>query len=216
MDLLEEYDLINPLGSPNKLFLKFLKSKDLEIKNDEITPDLVEEFENSIDSINLRELKKEKQKELIFSQRRVWINVLDEERLIGSDLILYSDSIEIELTHDKIFYSQMDYIEIDEGSWSKKRFIIHLKDDEIVFEINEASAVPLKEIIEANISHAKHDEIDDLLDLYELYGEGKISAEELEIRKAVIYSDDRYCTSCGEKLDSDSVFCPNCGHEVSD
>ena len=31
-DLLEDYDLITPLGSPNKLFLKFLKSKNLENK----------------------------------------------------------------------------------------------------------------------------------------------------------------------------------------
>ena len=54
------------------------------------------------------------------------------------------------------------------------------------------------------------------MDLYALFEEGKISEEELEVRKALIYSDDRYCTNCGEKLDSDAEFCSNCGHEVED
>ena len=53
-DLLEEHDLLNIMGSPNKLFLKFLTSKGLNINEDEITEDLIEEFEDSIDSINLR------------------------------------------------------------------------------------------------------------------------------------------------------------------
>ena len=52
------------------------------------------------------------------------------------------------------------------------------------------------------------------LELYSLFEEGKISEEELEIRKAVIYSDDVYCTNCGHKLDSDSLFCPECGHQI--
>ena len=39
MDLLEDYDLITPLGSPNKLFLKFLKTKKLSymLQHGEIT-----------------------------------------------------------------------------------------------------------------------------------------------------------------------------------
>ena len=41
MELLEDYDLINPMGSPNKLFLKFLKSKDIQINRDKITGDLI-------------------------------------------------------------------------------------------------------------------------------------------------------------------------------
>ena len=41
MDLLEDYDLITPMGSPNKLFLKFLNSKNLKIKEDELTSEQI-------------------------------------------------------------------------------------------------------------------------------------------------------------------------------
>ena len=54
MDLLEEHDLLSPMGSPNKLFLKFITARNLKIKEDEITAELIEEFEGSLDSINLR------------------------------------------------------------------------------------------------------------------------------------------------------------------
>lgn len=102
---------------------------------------------------------------------------------------------------------------ISEGGWSKNKVTIDTDDGEFVFEINENSAVPLKEIIEDNIAN-QHDDIDDLIELYNLYEEGKISEEEFEVRKAIIYSDDVFCTNCGEKLDLDCEFCPNCGHEV--
>lgn len=46
-ELLEEYELLNLFGSPNKEFLKFLNSKKLSIIEDEITPDLIEEFKAS-------------------------------------------------------------------------------------------------------------------------------------------------------------------------
>ena len=108
-------------------------------------------------------------------------------------------------------------IEIDEGSWSKKTFKITTTDDkQIIFEINENNAVPLREILEDNIENQDYDEIDALLELQNLFEQGEISAEELEARKAVIYSDDVYCTNCGAKIDPDSVFCPDCGHEVLD
>lgn len=214
MDLLEEYDLINPLGSPNKLFLKFLKSKNLKIKKDEITPELIEEFENSIDSINVRLNKIRKEKEQIFKQEKVWINILQNEKLVGTDLLLEHDGIIIESTKEKILYSEMTDIIIEKGGWSKNRFVIETYTDEIVFEINENKAVPLKEILEDNISNQNNDEFDDLLDLYVLFDEGKISMEEFEVRKALIYSDDAYCTNCGFKLDPQSDFCSNCGHPV--
>ena len=216
MDLLEDYDLITPLGSPNKLFLKFLKSKRLEIKEDELTVELIEEFEDSIDSINLRVAKIQKEKESIFKQEKVWINILQDGEWVGTDLILGHDGISIEETGENLLYSEMVEIEISEGGWSKNRFTIDTYDGEFVFEINENKAIPLKEILEDNISHQNHDEFDDLLDLYALFDEGKISEEELEVRKALIYSDDRYCTNCGHKLDADSDFCSNCGHEVED
>ena len=216
MELLEDYDLISPMGSPNKLFLKFLNSKNLEINRDQITVDLIEEFEDSIDSINLRLAKNQKEKELIFKNRSVWVNICLNGEWVGSDLILNHDSVTINETGENILYKDMLDIDIDEGGWSKKRFTIFTGGSEYVFEINEAKAQPLKEILEDNISHQTHDEFDDLLDLYSLFDEGKISAEELEVRKALIYSDERYCTNCGVKLDLDAEFCSNCGERVDD
>lgn len=216
MELLEDYDLINPMGSPNKLFLKFLKSKKLEINRDEITTDLIEEFEDSIDSINLRLAKNQREKELIFKNRSVWVNICLNGQWTGSDLILEHESITIQKTGEEILYRNIMDIEIADGGWSKNRFTIYTDGSRYLFEINENKAQPLKEIIEENVSHQTHDEIDDLLELYSLFDEGKISAEELEVRKALIYSDDRYCTNCGEKLDIDAEFCPNCGERAED
>lgn len=216
MELLEDYDLINPMGSPNKLFLKFLKSKKLEINRDEITTDLIEEFEDSIDSINLRLAKNQREKELIFKNRSVWVNICLNSQWTGSDLILEHESITIQKTGEEILYRDIMDIEIADGGWSKNRFTIYTDGSRYLFEINENKAQPLKEIIEENVSHQTHDEIDDLLELYSLFDEGKISAEELEVRKALIYSDDRYCTNCGEKLDIDAEFCPNCGERAED
>lgn len=216
MELLEDYDLINPMGSPNKLFLKFLKSKKLEINRDEITTDLIEEFEDSIDSINLRLAKNQREKELIFKNRSVWVNICLNGQWTGSDLILEHESITIQKTGEEILYRDIMDIEIADGGWSKNRFTIYADGSRYLFEINENKAQPLKEIIEENVSHQTHDEIDDLLELYSLFDEGKISAEELEVRKALIYSDDRYCTNCGEKLDIDAEFCPNCGERAED
>ena len=214
-DLLEEHDLLNIMGSPNKLFLKFLTSKGLNINEDEITEDLIEEFEDSIDSINLRLEKIKRQKEIIFKQGRVWINIPEDDEWMGTDLILGRDGITVDSTGRKILYSKMGDIEIDEGGWSKDKVSIDTTEGEFTFEINEASSVALAEIIEDNISN-QHDDIDDLIGLYNLYEEGLISDEEFEIRKAVIYSDDAYCTNCGEKLDLDAEFCSNCGHKVTD
>ncbi len=214
MDLLEDYDLITPMGSPNKLFLKFLNSKNLKIKEDELTSELVEEFESSIDSINLCLAKIQKEKEIIFRQEKVWINIPVDDEWVGSDLLLEHDGVTIEKTGEKLLYSEMADITIEKGGWSKNRIIIDTFDDEFVFEINDAKAVPLKEILEDNIDNQTHDEFDDLLDLYALFDEGKISEEELEVRKALIYSDDRYCTECGIKLDPDSDYCSHCGHKV--
>jgi hypothetical protein len=212
-ELLEEHDLLNILGSPNKLFLKFLNSKDININEDEITEELIEEFEESIDSINLRMAKIQRQKEIIFKQGSVWISVAEGDEWIGTDLLLGHDGITVQKTGQKILYSGMGEITVSEGGWSKNKVTIDTDDGEFEFEINENNAVPLKEIIEDNIAN-QHDDIDDLLELYNLYGEGKISEEEFELRKAIIYSDDVYCTNCGEKLDLDCEFCPNCGHEV--
>ena len=181
---------------------------------DEITEKLIEEFEGSKDSINLKMAKIQRQKEAIFNQRSVWINIVEDDGIIGTDLVLDHDGILIESTQKKVLYEDMDDIEISEGSWSKNKFLIKAKDEEIAFEINENNAIPLKEIIEDNISHQKHDEIDDLLELLALYEDGEISEEEYEARKAIIYSDDVYCTNCGAKLDGDSEFCSECGHKV--
>lgn len=216
MDLLEEYDLVNPMGSPNKLFLKFITARNLKIKEDEITSELIEEFEGSIDSINLRLEQNQREKEIIFTQQKVWINILEDDEWVGTDMLLMHDGVVIEKTGEKLLYAGMGDISIEDGGWSKKRVTIDTYDDEFVFEINEARAVPLKEILEDNIDNHKHDEFDDLLDLYALFDEGRISEEELEVRKALIYSDNFYCTSCGEKLDPDSEFCSNCGHEILD
>ena len=215
-ELLEEHDLLNIMGSPNKVFLKFLNAKGIDINRDEITEELIAEFEDSADSINLKLAKIQRQKEMIFRERKVWINIAEGESITGSDLILHHDRITIEETGREIPYSEMVDIEISEGGWSKNTFTIATEDDEITFEINEDKAVPLMEIIEDNIDNQNYDEIDALLELNSLYEEGKISSEELEARKAIIYSDDVYCTNCGAKIDSDSLFCPECGHEVLD
>lgn len=216
MDLLEDYDLITTMGSPNKLFLKFLKSKKLEIKTDELTPEIIEEFEDSIDSINLKLAKIQKEKEGIFKQKKVWVNILQDGEWVGSDLFLEHDGVTIQKTNEKLLYAEMVEINISEGGWSKNKITIDTYDDEFVFEINETKAIPLKEILQDNIDNQNRDEFDDLLDLYNLFEQGLISEEELEVRKALIYSDDRYCTNCGEKLDGDSQFCSNCGHEVEE
>lgn len=214
-ELLEDNDLINVFGSPNKLFLKFLNSKNLKIAEDVITEDLIEEFQNSVDSIDLKLTRIQRQKEIIFKQRKVWINIpSDDEEWIGTDLLLEHDGIIIQKTNRKILYSQMDEIEICDGGWSKKKVVIKLEDDEFVFTINENSAVPLKEILEDNIENESYDETDELLDLFNLYEEGKISEEEYELRKAFIYGDIEYCTNCGSKLETDSLFCPECGQQI--
>jgi L-cysteine desulfidase len=213
-ELLEDYDLITTFGSPNKLFLKFLNSKNLKINEDIITEELIEEFQDSVDSINLKMEKIKRQKEIIFNERKVWINIPSGDEWIGTDLLLDHDGITVQKTKEKVLYSQMDEIEICDGGWSKKKFQIICDDRDLVFAINENLAVPLKEILEDNIENESYDELDGLLELYSLFEEGKISQEEFEIRKAVIYSDDVYCTNCGEKLDSDSLFCPECGQQV--
>lgn len=212
MDLLEHYNLVTPLGSPNKLFLEFLKSKDCNIKKQPLTRELIEEFEESLESSNLRQEKIQKEKEIIFNQRKVWIS-LDAET--SCDLILNPEEIIIEKTGQSVPYAEMIGIEIEEGGWSKNRFIIFTKEDEITFEINENRAVPLKEILEDNIAYQNYDEISQLMELYENFEAGLISQEEFEFKKSVIYSDDEYCTNCGFKLDEGSDFCSNCGHEVS-
>ena len=157
---------------------------------DEITDELIEEFLDSKDSINLKLAKIQRQKEIIFKQRSVWINVEEGGKWTGTDLILDHDGVTIDKSSKKILYKDMDEIEIGEGSWSKNKFTIKTDDEEILFEINEDNAVPLKEIIEDNIANQNHDEIDDLLELLTLYEDGKISEEEYEARKAIIYSDD--------------------------
>ena len=216
MDLLEEHDLLSPMGSPNKLFLKFITARNLKIKEDEITAELIEEFEGSLDSINLRLEQNQREKEIIFEQQKVWINICEDNKWVGTDLMLLHDGVVIERTGEKLLYSEMAEINISDGGWSKKRVVIDTYDGEFVFEINDVKAVPLKEILEDNIDNQTHDEFDDLLDLYALFDDGKISEEELEVRKALIYSDNFYCTSCGEKLDPDSEFCSNCGHRILD
>ena len=214
MDLLEDYDLVNIFGSPDKLFLKFLKSKNIEISTDEITEELIAEYEDSVDAIEVRMSKIKHEKEIIFRERKVWINITEDDKITGTDLVLHHDAISIDETGRRIPYSSMREIIIDEGSWSKKKFTIVTDTEDFAFEINEAKAVPLKEIIEDNIENQDFDELDALLELYSLFEDGKISAEEFEARKAVIYSDDRYCTSCGAKLDADALFCPECGKEL--
>lgn len=63
IELMEEYDLLNTFGSPNRLFLKFLKKKKLDIETDEITEELIEEYVGSKDSIELELSKIQKQKD---------------------------------------------------------------------------------------------------------------------------------------------------------
>ena len=213
-ELLEDHDLVNIFGSPNKLFLKFLNSKGIDIGEDEITEDLIEEFDESADSINLRLAKKNRQKEIIFRERKVWINLLDGSETIGTDLLLDFDGMTVEETSQKILYSKITDITVSEGSWSKNKMEITAGGDRLIFEINENKTEALTEIIEDNIENQDFDELDALLELYNLFDDGKISAEEFEARKAIIYSDDRYCTNCGAKLDPDSLFCPECGNQV--
>ena len=50
-ELLEEHDLLNIMGSPNKVFLKFLKAKDIDINEDEITEELIEELKSQKSSL---------------------------------------------------------------------------------------------------------------------------------------------------------------------
>ena len=214
MDLLEDHDLVNIFGSPNKLFLKFLNSRNIDIANDEITEDLIGEFEDSLDSIEVKVSRIRQQKEIIVRDRKVWINIPDNDGVIECDLELHHDCITIEKTGLEIPYSDMGEITMDDGGWSKKKITIATDDGDFVFEINENKAVALKEILEDNIENQDYDEVDALLELYSLFDEGKISAEELEARKAILYSDDRYCTNCGTKVDSDCLFCPECGMEL--
>ena len=127
-ELLEEHDLLNIMGSPNRIFLKFLNSKDININEDEITEDLIEEFESSVDSINLRLEKVQKEKEIIVKQRKVWINIPAEDEPLGSDLILDHDSVTIDETGQKIAYADMTEIVVEEGGWSKKKMTIKTED----------------------------------------------------------------------------------------
>ena len=213
-ELLEEHDLLNVMGSPKRIFLEFLKTKNLNISSDELTEELIEEFEDSADSVNIKLAKIQRHKELIFKQRKVWITICIDGKWTGTDLLLDYDGVTIQINDEKILYSDMIDIEIDEGGWSKNKFTIITSDEEYSFEINEDNSIPLKEILEDNMDNSKSNEIDYLLELYDLYEEGKITPEEFEMRKAIIYSDDVYCTNCGEKLDSDAEFCSNCGHHV--
>lgn len=214
LDLLEEYDLLNTFGSPNRLFLKFLNKKNMNLEEDEITEELIEEFIDSNDSIGIELSRIQKQKDLIFKQRRVWINVCRNGEWIGSDLLLDHEGITVDLTSEKILYSQISDIKICDGGWSKRKFQITTDDGELIFTINEDSAVPLNEIIQDNIENERHDDLDELMELYDLLAEGRISKEEFELRKNAIYNDTVYCTNCGFKLDKGSSFCSNCGHEI--
>lgn len=214
LDLLEEYDLLNTFGSPNRLFLKFLNKKNMNLEEDEITEELIEEFIDSNDSIDIELSRIQKQKDLIFKQRRVWINVCRNGEWIGSDLLLDHEGITVDLTSEKILYSQISDIKICDGGWSKRKFQITTDDGELIFTINEDSAVPLNEIIQDNIENERHDDLDELMELYDLLAEGRISKEEFELRKNAIYNDTVYCTNCGFKLDKGSSFCSNCGHEI--
>ena len=211
-ELLEEHGMVNMFGSPNRLFLKFLESKNLSITEDEITEELILEFEDSKDSIDLRLKRIEKSKQAIFNQRSVWISLERDGESVGTDLFLDHDGIEID--GERTQYVEMDEIEISQGGWSKDTFSITTKDGDIVFEINENYSIALEEILEENIAHKRHDEIDDLLELMAMYEDGEISEEEYGARKAIIYSDDVYCTNCGFKLDEDCEYCPQCGHRV--
>lgn len=213
-ELLEEYGLLNTVGNPNKICLKFLKSKNIDVNKDEITDDLINEFFTSKDSVDVELARIQKQKNTIFKQRKVWINIYEDDELIGTDLLLDHEGISIQKTAQRILYSQMEDIEINEGGWSKNKFIIKTSDEDVVFEINEERTLALKEILEDNMENSHRNEIDDLIELYDLLEQGKISEDEFEIRKNAIYSDDLYCTQCGEKIDTDSEFCSNCGSKT--
>ena len=115
MDLLEEYGLLNPVGNPIKIFLKFLNSKNLDINTDEITDDLINEFLTSKDSVDVELAKVDREKNTIFNQRKVWINILEGDTLIGTDLFLSHDGITIEKTNQKIPYSKNNDIDNSKG-----------------------------------------------------------------------------------------------------
>ena len=214
MELLEEYDLLTTFGSPNKVFLSFLKSKNINIDDDEITQDVIDEFLSSDTSKDLEEARIQKQKDIIFKERRVWVNICIDGEWQGSDMILDHEGICIQKTKNRISYADIIDIEICDGGWSKKKIAITTEDDTFNFTINEERAVALAEIIEDNIEHERHSEIDDLIKLYDLYESGEITEEEFNMRKDILYSDDVYCTNCGEKLDPDSLFCSNCGYKI--
>ena len=216
MELLEEYDLLNPVGNPIKTFMKFLNSKNLNINKDEITDDIINEFLSSKDSVDVELAKVDREKNTIFNQRKVWINILEDDTLIGTDLLLSHDGITIEKTGQNIPYSKINDIDISEGGWSKDKITIETETEDIAFEINDEKSTALMEILEDNIENSKRSEIDDLMELYDLLADGKITQEEFEIKKDLIYSDDAYCTECGERIDFDSKCCNHCGHPVRD
>ena len=216
MELLEEYGLLNPVGNPIKTFMRFLNSKNLNINTDEITDDIINEFLTSKDSVDVELAKVDREKNTIFNQRKVWINILEDDTLIGTDLLLSHDGITIEKTNQKIPYSKINDIDISEGGWSKDKITIETETEDIAFEINEEKSTALMEILEDNIENSKRSEIDDLMELYDLLADGKITRKEFEIKKDLIYSDDAYCTECGERIDFDSKFCNHCGHPVRD
>ena len=62
MEILEEYGLLNPVGNPIKIFMKFLNSKNLDINTDEITDDLINEFLSSKDSVDVELAKVDREK----------------------------------------------------------------------------------------------------------------------------------------------------------
>lgn len=214
MELLEEYDLLTTFGSPNKVFLNFLKTNNINIDEDEITENLIEEFLSSNTSKDLEATRIQKQKDIIFKERKVWVNICIDGEWRGTDMILDHEGICIEKTKNKISYADMIDIEICDGGWSKKKVQITTESKDITFTINEERAVALAEIIEDNMEHEKHSEIDDLIKLYDLYESGEISEDEFNMRKDILYSDDIFCTNCGERLDEDSLFCSNCGSRI--
>ena len=69
MELLEEYGLLNPVGNPIKIFMKFLNSKNLNINTDEITDDIINEFLTSKDSVDVELAKVDREKNTIFNQK---------------------------------------------------------------------------------------------------------------------------------------------------
>ena len=211
MELLEDYDLITPMGSVKKSFLNYLVSKDLKLNKNLLNEDLIDEYERLSEDYNRRF-----QKEIttIFNERKVWINILDGDEWKGCDLYLKAEGIIIENPYQNILYADIDEINISEGGWLKKRFSITSSGEEFVFEINEDKAYPLKEILEENIVNSSYDDSDELLEIYELYEKGIISSEEFEIRKDGIYNDVVYCTNCGFKLDRGSKFCSECGRPI--